>query len=84
MDVLYGLPNDSGDPHLRDGDKTCPPAPGIFSNTTRREHLVYQYESQVPLQLDMIFASILSTVHLNVQAGAAITSVLDKLARFYQ
>jgi hypothetical protein len=32
----------------------------------------------------MIFASILSTVHLNVQAGAAITSVLDKLARFYQ
>ncbi len=83
MDVLYGLPDDPDDPHHRDSDKTCPAAPGIFSNTTRREHLVYQYDSQVPLQLDMIFASSFSTVHQNVQAGAGITSVIDKLARYY-
>lgn len=80
IDVMYGLPDD---PDHANGD-TCPPAPGIFSNTTRQEHLVYQYDSQVPLQLDMIFASSHSTVHQNVQGGAQITSVIDKLAQFYE
>ena len=79
IDVLYGLERET-----RDVRKTCPPPPSIFSNATQRENLEYKYDSQVPLQLELIFASSFSTVHEQVRGGADLRHVLGKLAKFYQ
>ncbi len=80
VNVLYGLRPDRA--RRRDGENTCPPAPGPFSNTTRRDDLVYQYHSQIPLQLEMIFVASHSTVHKKM-TSASLAPVIDKLARFY-
>jgi hypothetical protein len=67
MDLMWGGGgSDGGGDGGSDGGsdrRTCPPPPSFFSNTTQRDTLVFQYEAQVPLQLDLIFASGFSTVH---------------------
>ena len=82
MDITWGV--DGGPSTGRMHHRTaCPPAPSVLSNTTRRDHLVFQYEAQVPLQLDIIFGSPGSTVHQKV-GSASLAPVLEKLARFYR
>ena len=77
MDVLFGL--DATD----DPGKTCPQKPSIFSDVTLREDILFQYHSELPLQLDVVFASSFSTLHERM-GTASIAPVLDKLAAFYK